>query len=139
HRHSYRIVKLHLTICQLQVNSMYFHFPFTKKTINRKFYVDLTELITVCESSSERYRDSSFLMAISCSYVTERGLIGDRTYAIVDKKTGKVASAKNPTKWGKLFDFRSIFIDPPQVLDSIPSARITFPDGTHSFSNQNDI
>jgi len=76
---------------------------------------------------------------LNSSLVTERGLIGDRTYAIVDKKTGKVASAKNPTKWGKLFDFRSVFIDPPQVVEKIPPVRITFPDGTHIFSNQNDI
>jgi uncharacterized protein YcbX len=52
---------------------------------------------------------------INSSYVTERGLLGDRTYAVVDKNTGKVASAKNPRKWGKLFDFRSIFIDPPKI------------------------
>ena len=76
---------------------------------------------------------------LNSSFVTEHGLIADRTYAIVDKKTGKVASAKNPTKWGKLFDFRSVFIDPPQVVEKIPPVRITFPDGTHIFSNQNDI
>src|SRR5436309_7281404 len=76
---------------------------------------------------------------LNSSYVTERGLIGDRTYAIVDKKTGKLASAKNPPKWGKLFDFRSLLIDPPQVVEKIPPVRITFPDGTHIFSNQNDI
>jgi hypothetical protein len=57
---------------------------------------------------------------LNSSYVTERGLIGDRTYTIVDKKTGKVASAKNPVKWGKLFDFRSVFIDQPQVVENIP-------------------
>ena len=45
------------------------------------------------------------------SYVTERGLIGDRVYAIIDQRTGKVASAKNPGKWGKLFDFRAAFTD----------------------------
>ncbi|HEY6885732.1 MAG TPA: MOSC N-terminal beta barrel domain-containing protein, partial [Nitrososphaeraceae archaeon] len=44
---------------------------------------------------------------LNSSHVTERGLVGDRTYAVVDKQTGKVASAKNPRKWGKLFDFRS--------------------------------
>jgi uncharacterized protein YcbX len=49
---------------------------------------------------------------LNSSYVTERGLIGDRAYALIDQKTGKVASAKNPKKWGKLFDFRSVFIDP---------------------------
>jgi hypothetical protein len=40
---------------------------------------------------------------LNSSYITERGLVGDRTYAVVDKQTGKVASAKNPRKWGKLF------------------------------------
>jgi uncharacterized protein YcbX len=76
---------------------------------------------------------------LNSSYVTERGLVGDRAYALIDQKTGKVASAKNPKKWGKLFDFRSVFIDPPQVVENIPSVRITFPDGTHIFSDQNNI
>jgi uncharacterized protein YcbX len=76
---------------------------------------------------------------LNSSFVTERGLIGDRTYAIVDKKTGKVASAKNPTKWGKLFDFRSVFIDQPQVAENIPPVRVTFPDGMHILSDQDNI
>jgi uncharacterized protein YcbX len=76
---------------------------------------------------------------LNSSYVTERGLIGDRTYALIDQKTGKVASAKNPRKWGKLFDFRSVFIDQPQVVKNIPPVRITFPDGTNIFSDQDDI
>jgi uncharacterized protein YcbX len=76
---------------------------------------------------------------LNSSYVTERGLIGDRAYALIDQKTGKVASAKNPKKWGRLFDFRSVFIDPPQVVENIPPVRITFPDGTHIFSDQNNI
>ena len=76
---------------------------------------------------------------LNSSYVTERGLIGDRAYALIDQKTGKVASAKNPKKWGKLFDFRSVFIDPLQVVENIPPVRITFPDGTHIFSDQDNI
>ena len=71
--------------------------------------------------------------------MTERGLVGDRAYAIIDQKTGKVASAKNPGKWGRLFDFRSVFIEPPQAIEDIPRVRITFPDGTHFFSDQDDI
>jgi uncharacterized protein len=70
------------------------------------------------------------------SYVTERGLVGDRAYALVDKETGKVASAKNPRKWEKLFDFRSVFIDPPQVAEDIPPVRITLPDGAQIFSDE---
>jgi uncharacterized protein len=71
---------------------------------------------------------------LNSSYVTERGLVGDRAYALVDKETGKVASAKNPRKWEKLFDFRSVFIDPPQVAEDIPPVRITLPDGAQIFS-----
>jgi uncharacterized protein len=77
---------------------------------------------------------------LNSSYVTERGLAGDRSYALIDKETGKVASAKNPRKWGKLFDFRAAFIeDPPQVVENIlPPVRVTFPDGTHIYSDQAD-
>jgi uncharacterized protein len=76
---------------------------------------------------------------LNSSYVSERGLAGDRAYALIDQKTGKVASAKNPRKWGRLFDFRSVFIEPPQVVENIPRVRITFPDGTNFFSDQDDI
>lgn len=76
---------------------------------------------------------------LNSSYITEHGLIGDRVYALIDEETGKTVSAKNPSKWGKLFDFRSAFIDLPQVVDNIPPVRITFPDGTQIFSNQNEM
>jgi uncharacterized protein YcbX len=78
---------------------------------------------------------------LNSSYITERGLVGDRSYALIDQKTGMVASAKNPRKWGKLFDFRAAFIEdtPPQVVENIlPPVRITFPDGTHIYSDQAD-
>ena len=78
---------------------------------------------------------------LNSSYVTERGLVGDRSYALIDQETGKVASAKNPRKWGKLFDFRAAFIEdtPPQVDENIlPPVRITFPDGTQIFSSDQD-
>jgi uncharacterized protein len=75
---------------------------------------------------------------LNSSYVTERGLVGDRTYAVVDKQTGKIASAKNPRKWGNLFDFRSIFVDSPSDVDRIPPVRITFPDGSNILSNHHE-
>jgi uncharacterized protein len=80
---------------------------------------------------------------LNSSFVTERGLVGDRAYALIDQKTGKVASAKNPRKWGKLFDFRVAFIEDPalpqEVDDNIlPPVRITFPDGTQIFSSDQD-
>jgi uncharacterized protein YcbX len=76
---------------------------------------------------------------LNSSYVTERGLIGDRVYALIDQQTGKVASAKNPGKWGKLFDFHAAFIDSPQTAENIPPVRITLPDGGQIFSNHGEI
>src|ERR1700722_19753140 len=61
--------------------------------------------------------------------VTERGLLGDRAYALIDVETGKVVSAKNPRKWGNLLDFRSRFVELPGRPSPMPSARITTPDG----------
>jgi uncharacterized protein len=75
---------------------------------------------------------------LNSSYVTERGLLGDRTYAVIDKQTDKVASAKNPRKWGKLFDFHSMFVDSPNDVNDIPPVRITFPDGSNIFSDHKE-
>jgi uncharacterized protein len=61
--------------------------------------------------------------------VTERGVLGDRAYALIDRETGKVASAKQPRKWAKLFDCRAAFIDEPSD-GHIPPVRITLPDGS---------
>jgi uncharacterized protein YcbX len=61
--------------------------------------------------------------------VTERGLVGDRVYGLVDRESGKLASAKHPRKFGRLFEFRAAFIEPPTLDAPIPSVRITFPDG----------
>src|SRR5712692_3612150 len=62
--------------------------------------------------------------------VTERGLLGDRTYAIMDSTTGNVATAKNLRKFPGLFDCLSTFVEPPKLGAPIPPVRITFPDGT---------
>jgi uncharacterized protein len=73
------------------------------------------------------------------AYVTERGLLGDRAYALMDPSNGKVVSAKNPRKWGSLFDFRAALGEPPRVGEPIPPARITLPDGTIVTSEQDDV
>src|SRR3989304_5232957 len=57
---------------------------------------------------------------LNASEVTERGLLGDRAYALLDPGTGKVASAKNPKKWGRMFDFRAAFVQPPQSDVPLP-------------------
>jgi uncharacterized protein YcbX len=67
---------------------------------------------------------------LNASAVTERGLLGDRAYALVDRSDGKVASAKNPRKWPRLFDFRAAYVDSPRRGARLPAVRITLPDGT---------
>jgi hypothetical protein len=57
------------------------------------------------------------------------GLVGDRAYGLVDRESGKLASAKHPRKFGRLFEFRAAFIEPPTLDAPIPSVRITFPNG----------
>lgn len=76
---------------------------------------------------------------LNSSYISERGLLGDRTYALIDQETGNVVSAKNPRKWGNLFDFHASFRDPLKDVENIPPIRITFPDGTQIYSDQGDI
>jgi uncharacterized protein len=49
---------------------------------------------------------------LNATEVTERGLFGDRAYALVDSSDQKVATAKNPRKWPRLFDFRANFVEP---------------------------
>jgi uncharacterized protein YcbX len=61
--------------------------------------------------------------------VTERGLLGDRAYALIDEATGKVVSAKNPRKWGNMFEFRAAFIEPPRPSGPMPAVRIRLPNG----------
>ena len=65
---------------------------------------------------------------LSAVEVTERGLLGDRAYALVDSADGKAATAKNPRKWPTLFGFRAIVMEPRQPGESSPSVRIRTPD-----------
>src|SRR6266568_232725 len=76
---------------------------------------------------------------LTTTEVTERGLLGDRAYALVDSADGKAATAKNPKKWPTLFGFRATFIEPPRPGASAPTVRITLPDGTTATSQQADL
>src|SRR2546426_5490205 len=76
---------------------------------------------------------------LNAAEVTERGLVGDRQFAVVDAATGKVAGAKNPRKWGNFFDFRAAYVEPPQRGSKLPAVRLTLPDGTVVRSEQRDL
>ncbi len=74
----------------------------------------------------------------SCD-VTERGLLGDRQFAVVDRSTGRVGGAKNPRKWGNFFDFRAAYLEPPEAGAKMAPVRITLADGTTVTSGQGDL
>jgi uncharacterized protein YcbX len=76
---------------------------------------------------------------LNAAEITERGLLGDRAYALVDNSDGKVASAKNPRKWPHLFHCHAAFIEPPRSALKVPPVRIGLPDGTSVVSDQVDI
>src|SRR5579872_4318872 len=87
-----------------------------------------TQLGTI--ASIHRYPVKSMMgEELSTARVGARGLEGDRAYALADAETGKVASAKNPSKWPSLFQFRATFAAPFNGDDSLPPVRITLPDG----------
>jgi uncharacterized protein YcbX len=60
------------------------------------------------------------------SLVGERGLVGDRSYALYDPAENRIGSAKRPSVWGKLLGLRA------SLVEAGPPARVSvrFPDGT---------
>jgi uncharacterized protein YcbX len=76
---------------------------------------------------------------LNATEATDRGLLGDRAYAVVDTSDGKAATAKNPRKWPHLFDFRATFVEPARLAAKLPPVRIALPDGTTVTSDQDDL
>jgi uncharacterized protein len=71
--------------------------------------------------------------------VTERGLLGDRAYALIDADTGKVVSAKSVRLFPDLFGCQASFVEPPRSGRELPPARITLPNGTSVRSDSGDV
>ncbi|MBV8980358.1 MAG: MOSC domain-containing protein [Acidimicrobiia bacterium] len=53
--------------------------------------------------------------------ITEKGVVGDRQYALIDDATGKVISVKRPKRWGRMFELTA-------TTDG-DTVRVSFPDG----------
>ncbi len=71
--------------------------------------------------------------------VTDRGLSGDRSYAILDHVDGKIATAKNPRKWPTLFTFQAKLHEVMHETETFSPVHITLPDGTNVTSKQADL
>jgi uncharacterized protein YcbX len=75
---------------------------------------------------------------LAAADVSEAGVIGDRAYAIRDRETGKVASAKHSKLWPNLLACRAAFVEPPQPGDELPPVRIELADGSSVLSDAPD-
>ena len=71
--------------------------------------------------------------------LSEGGVVGDRAYALRDRKTGKVASAKHPKLWPNLLACRAAFVDAPRPHDELPPVRIELADGNAVLSHAPDV
>ncbi len=76
---------------------------------------------------------------LTVAEVTERGLYGDRAYALLDTQTGRIASAKNPKKWAKLLDYQATLPTTSTVGESVPPVKVIFPDGQSITSARSDV
>ena len=76
---------------------------------------------------------------IDAAELTEGGIVGDRAYAVVDRETGKVASAKHPKLWPNLLACRAAFVDVTRPDDELPPVRIELADGNAVVSDAADV
>ncbi|MBF2000074.1 MAG: MOSC domain-containing protein [Synechococcales cyanobacterium M58_A2018_015] len=76
---------------------------------------------------------------LNAALVSDRGLVGDRAYALIDRATGMTASAKNPRKWGQLFDCRAAFTATPDSPTALPTVKMTLPDGREIRSDTPEV
>jgi uncharacterized protein len=91
-------------------------------------------------SSLWRYPVKSMLgEQLEAIAVTPTGLLGDRAYALWDRQTQRIASAKNPRKWAKLLEFHATFVAHPQPQAAIPPVRFALPNGDRVTSQDSKI
>ncbi|MCJ7709409.1 MAG: MOSC domain-containing protein, partial [Chloroflexi bacterium] len=62
--------------------------------------------------------------------LTDRGLVGDRSYGLIDLATGKAVSAKSVNDFPGLMGFKATFVEEPRDGCEPPPVRIELPDGT---------
>ena len=71
--------------------------------------------------------------------VTERGVLGDRAYALIDKDTGKVVSAKSVRLFPNLLNCKAAFVEPPRRGGDLPPVQILLPDSTTVRSDSGEV
>src|SRR5215510_3803544 len=71
--------------------------------------------------------------------LTKRGVLGDRAYALIDKDTGKVVSAKSTRVFPGVLDCKAAFVEPPHRGSDLPPVQILLPNGTIVRSDSGEV
>ncbi len=72
---------------------------------------------------------------VDAAVAGERGLAGDRAWAVVDAETGHVVSAKRPKLWLTMLECDAACAEEPQADGPAAPVRITLPDGREVHSD----
>ena len=75
---------------------------------------------------------------LESTFVTERGLAGDRAYALVEPETNRIGTAKIPRKWGDLFKCHAWYDSEP-TGEGLLAAEITLPDGSKISTDASNV
>ena len=67
------------------------------------------------------------------------GVLGDRAYALIDKQTGKVVSAKSVRLFPGLLMCSAAYLRPPQRDQEMPPVQIALPDGKTVTSDSGEV
>lgn len=68
-----------------------------------------------------------------------QAVLGDRAYALIDKETGKVVSAKSVKLFPDLLNCGAAYLQTPQLGQEIPPVQITLADGTIVVSDSDEV
>jgi uncharacterized protein YcbX len=83
----------------------------------------MSEIVIGRVSSILRYPLKSMLgEELETVAFDQRGVVGDRRYALIDDETGKVVSVKRPRWWGRMFELTG-------RTSGDAGAVVSFPDG----------
>jgi len=67
------------------------------------------------------------------------GMLGDRAYALIDKESGKVITAKSVKQFPDILDCSAIFIEEPSSGKELPPVKITLPHGNSVMSDSDEV
>ena len=76
---------------------------------------------------------------LETAIISERGILGDRSYALIDTETGKVGSAKSTKKFARILECKARFLEEPELGATMPPVRVELPDGRVTTSDADDI